>query len=260
MWCDLTSKIGNLKELVKHSTHPGGLQGHESWWGDDEDEDLDKLPRGIINPSDRRKIYWDAFVCLCVVYLTMTMPYSMGFNAEASCQSLASIDLSDKPWRACIRYGVDLAVDITFVMDMTLSCCTAYQIPTGALVADPWLILIHYLKHDFFVDFASTLLPYILRFCVNNNPFVKSIKFVRIIRLSKLFRLTRLMKLKNKRNDPTEEGSMFAQPGVVSAVRMLLTLFVIAHLLACVRSAVFDALKSTRKPAGLALACHAQRP
>mmetsp|Transcript_26177 Transcript_26177/g.78820 ORF Transcript_26177/g.78820 Transcript_26177/m.78820 type:complete len:120 (-) Transcript_26177:2915-3274(-) len=113
MWCDLTSKIGNLKELVKHSTHPGGLQGHESWWGDDEDEDLDKLPRGIINPSDRRKIYWDAFVCLCVVYLTMTMPYSMGFNAEASCQSLASIDLSDKPWRACIRYGVDLAVDIT---------------------------------------------------------------------------------------------------------------------------------------------------
>lgn len=158
----------------------------------------------------------------------------MGFNAEASCRTLASIGLSDKPWRACIRYCVDLAVDLTFVIDMTLSCCTAYEVPTGALVGDPSMILAHYLKHDFFVDFASTLLPYILRFCVNNNPFIKGIKFVRIIRLSKLFRLTRLMKLRNKRNDPTEEGSMFAQPGVVSAIRMLATLFVIAHLLACV--------------------------
>lgn len=213
---------------------------HEStdlWWREEEEEDFDELPHGIINPSDRRKICWDAFVCLCVVYLTMTMPYSMGFNAEASCRRLESIALSDKPWRACIRYSIDLAVDLTFVVDMTLSCFTAYQIPTGALVGDPWMIRTHYLKHHFLVDFASTLLPYILKFCVTNDPFVKSIKFVRIIRLSKLFKLTRLMKLKSKRNDPTEEPPVLAQPGVVSAVRMLLTLFVIAHMLACVRIA-----------------------
>jgi len=43
------------------------------------------------------------------------------------------------------------------------------------------------------------------------------------------------MKLKSKKTDPTEEPSILAQPGVVSAVRMFLTLFVIAHMLACVR-------------------------
>ena len=38
-------------------------------------------------------------------------------------------------------------------------------------------------------------------------------------------------------NGETEEPSILAQPGVVSAVRMFLTLFVIAHMLACVRVA-----------------------
>ena len=46
-----------------------------------------------------------------------------------------------------------------------------------------------------------------------------------------------MMKLKSKKIDPTEEPSILAQPGVVSAVRMFLTLFVIAHMLACVRVA-----------------------
>ena len=238
LWCDLTTRISDLTaSIVPAKLATNKVHVKESWW-EDEDEEFDELPRGIINPSDKRKLYWDGLVCTCVVYLTMTMPYSMGFNAEASCKKLKPIGLSEKPWRACIRYGIDLGVDLTFVVDMTLSCFTAYQVSTGALVGDRWMILTHYIKHDFFVDFASTLLPYILKFCVNNNPFIKSIKFVRIIRLSKLFKLTRLMKLKGKKSDPTEEPSIFAQPGLVSAVRMLMTLFVIAHMLACVMMAV----------------------
>jgi hypothetical protein len=163
----------------------------------------------------------------------MTMPFSMGFNAEASCQ-IASIHLSDKPWRACIRYSTDLAVDLVFVIDMFISCFTAYRVPTGALVGDPWMIRKHYLLYDFQVDFISTLLPYILRFCDVKDTFTKITKFVRLIRLSKLFKLTRLMKLRSKKNDPTDEPPIFSQPGVVSAIRMLLTLFVIAHMLSCV--------------------------
>lgn len=92
----------------------------------------------------------------------------------------------------------------------------------------------HYLLYDFQVDFISTLLPYILRFCDVKDTFTKITKFVRLIRLSKLFKLTRLMKLRSKKNDPTDEPPIFSQPGVVSAVRMLLTLFVIAHMLSCV--------------------------
>ena len=194
----------------------------ESWWGEDKDDEYSRLPSGIINPSDQRKIYWDAFVCACVVYLTMTMPYSMGFHAEASVT------------RALIRYGIDLAIDCTFAIDMVLSCFTAYELPTGVLVGDPRMIRIHYLKHSFVLDFASTF-SRVPEFCGENNPLIKNVRVVRVVRLSKPFKLTRLMKLKSKKTDPTEEPSILAQPGVVSAVRMFLTLFVIAHMLACVR-------------------------
>lgn len=186
------------------------------------------MPRGIINPSDRHKIYWDAFVCACVVYLTMTMPYSMGFDAEAT---MAEND------RALIRYCIDLAVDCTFAMDMVLSCFTAYELPTGVLVVDPLMIRGRYLKHSFALDFVSTF-SRVPELCGENNPLIKNVRVVRVVRLSKLFKLTRLMKLKSKKTDPTEEPSILAQPGVVSAIRMFLTLFVIAHMLACVRIAV----------------------
>ena len=147
----------------------------------------------------------------------------MGFDAEAN---------MDHRGRALVRYGIDLAVDCTFAIDMALSCFTAYQLPTGALVGDPWMIRTRYLKHSFVLDFASTF-SRVPELCGNDNPFIKNVKVVRVVRLSKLFKLTRLMKLKSKKTDPTEEPSLFAQPGVVSAVRMFLTLFVIAHMLAC---------------------------
>ncbi len=228
-WCDLVAQVGSLNEPKIRSTHSAAAC-----------EELENLPRGIINPSGRRKICWDAFVCCCVVYLTMTMPYSMGFNAEASCHILGGLHLSDKPWRACIRFGIDFVVDLSFLLDMFFSCFTAYQTPTGALVGDPWKIVAHYLIqwHGFPVDFISTLLPYILRFCNIKATLTKITKFVRVIRLSKLFKLTRLMRLRSKKNNPTEEPSLLFQPGFVSAVRMLLTLFVIAHMLCCVHYCV----------------------
>jgi hypothetical protein len=152
----------------------------------------------------------------------MTMPYSLGFNAEANIT------------RALIRYSIDLAIDCIFAIDMVLSCFTAYELPTGVLVGDPWMIRTRYLKHSFTLDFASTF-SRVPEFCGENNPLIKNVRVVRVVRLSKLFKLTRLMKLKSKKTDPTEEPSILAQPGVVSAVRMFLTLFVIAHMLACVR-------------------------
>ena len=159
---------------------------------------------------------------------------------RASCHILGGLHLSDKPWRACIRFGIDFVVDLSFLLDMFFSCFTAYQTPTGALVGDPWKIGAHYLIqwHGFPVDFISTLLPYILRFCNIKATLTKITKFVRVIRLSKLFKLTRLMRLRSKKNNPTEEPSLLFQPGFVSAVRMLLTLFVIAHMLCCVHYCV----------------------
>lgn len=229
MWRDLVSTHDNLQELATQARSTTTPE-KESWWGEEEEkEEFNNLPRGVISPTDWRKIYWDAFVCACVVYLTMTMPYSIGFDAEAT------MDHQD---RALIRYGFDLAVDCTFAIDMILSCFTAYQLPTGALVGDPWMIRTRYLKHSFVLDFASTF-SRIPELCGNDNPFIKNVKVVRVVRLSKLFKLTRLMKLKSKKTNPTEEPSVLSQPGVVSAVRMFLTLFVIAHMLACACIAVF---------------------
>ena len=230
LWRDLLTTHDTLDK--QHSSSAAGdlhaiaVSEKEMRWGEDKDDEFGHLPCGIINPSDQRKIYWDAFVCACVIYLTMTMPYSMGFDAEAT----MARD------RALIRYGVDLAVDCTFAVDMVLSCFTAYELPTGVLVVDPQMIRMRYLKHSFMLDFVSTF-SRVPELCGENNPFIKNVRVVRVVRLSKLFKLTRLMKLKSKKIDPTEEPSILAQPGVVSAVRMFLTLFVIAHMLACVRVA-----------------------
>jgi len=234
-WIDLVAGTGGFERLNPARTPLISVvsAGAESWWGEDEDEEFERLPRGIVNPSDRRKIQWDVFVCACVVYLTMTMPYSVGFDAEASRKNEGT------GARALVRYGLDLSVDFIFALDMVVSCFTAYQLPTGALVADPWKIRISYLQHSFSLDFAS-IYPYrIAELCNTHNPYIKMIRVVRVVRLSKLFKLSRLMKLKSQKNNPTEENLVFAQPGFFAATRMFLTLFVIAHMLACARVGVF---------------------
>ena len=234
VWTDLFADIGGVEGLTTITQNPPSTVAHASdlWWGDDEEKERKSLPCGIVNPSDHRKIHWDVFVCACVVYLSMTMPYSIGFDAEANRSTTQARE------RALIRYGLDLSVDLVFAIDMVVSCFTAYQLPTGALVGDPWMIRINYLKHSFFLDFAS-IYPYrIAELCNTHNPFIKMIRVIRVVRLSRLFMLSRLMKLKCQKNDPTEETIVFAQPGVFAVTRMFLTLFVIAHMLACVHRAL----------------------
>ena len=195
----------------------------------DDDFDLDAMevmPWGVVNPHSQRKISWDVFVSCCVVYLTFSMPFSMGFDAEADWQ------------RARYRNVLDMCVDCVFALDMLICFRTAYSGAEGPLVTDPRTICGTYLRGGFLIDFLSIASRVESLFGSSSaaGAVFKNARLLRVVRLAKLFKLSRLLKLKSNKVDPTEDeptSGLFAHPGVNAALSMIVYLFVIAHMMAC---------------------------
>lgn len=221
------------------------------------------LPIGIVDPTGEAKIVWDFFVSACVVYLTMTMPFSLGFHAEATWQ------------RARLRYVVDWAVDAVFFLDMCLCFCVAYTSNEGVLVTDRCRVFRKYFfSFGFAIDFLSIASRFSGYFLGKSSSFLKNARLLRMVRLTKLFKLTRILKLKRGSKSCEEEEaatnpifkiikhnadslpnsqrrrvdgaaaraqnstwttmkSLATHPTAASASWMFVVLFVIAHMVAC---------------------------
>lgn len=222
------------------------------------------VPWGVVDPTGDPKIAWDCFVGGCVIYLTMSMPYAMGYNAEAT-------------WnRARVRYVVDWLVDGVFFVDMCLCFCVAYTNKDGVLVTRRSKVFAHYLfSFGFVIDFLS-IASRITHFSQTSaSALLRSARLLRTMRLTKLFKLTRILKLKRRCAKPDDEldgwranaannesmqasfeshGALTTRqgprvstpeavwaaivgacrhPAVQSAARMFVVLFVVAHMVAC---------------------------
>ncbi|CBN79924.1 conserved unknown protein [Ectocarpus siliculosus] len=125
---------GNADEVVLSNTQEA-------------DEDMlnadDTLPAGspkfLIHPYDRRKVVWDIFVAILIVYGCLNIPLRIGFDLPTSLGQIIA----------------DSFIDIVFLSDIILSFRTVYLAPDGEPVTSPGDIALRYLKGAFLIDLSK---------------------------------------------------------------------------------------------------------
>ncbi|CAM9958680.1 unnamed protein product, partial [Ectocarpus fasciculatus] len=171
-------------------------------------------PRFLIHPYDRRKVVWDIFVAILIVYGCLNIPLRIGFDLPTSLGQIIA----------------DSFIDIVFLSDIILSFRTVYLAPDGEPVTNPGDIAIRYLKGAFLIDVCSTIPVDLLMLLLGGTSgILRSTKLLRTLRLLRLARLLKLSKIGGKEDDLKN----VLNPSLWALIKMLVSLIFIAHIMGC---------------------------
>uniref|UniRef100_A0A7S1TYD3 Cyclic nucleotide-binding domain-containing protein n=1 Tax=Phaeomonas parva TaxID=124430 RepID=A0A7S1TYD3_9STRA len=176
-----------------------------------------KRRKFIILPNDPRKVAWDCFVGIWIVWSVVIIPYRIAFGVDTK----------------GAQFVFDLVIDGVFWIDMVLVFHTAI-IKEEVHIYNRWTIAKEYFQGWFWIDLASTLpfdivIPILLVGGGDSNS-IRSIKLVRTLRLIRLFKLARLFKLKKISQGRDLET---VNPSLVKLFQLLARIVFVAHLIAC---------------------------
>ncbi|CAM9173045.1 unnamed protein product, partial [Discosporangium mesarthrocarpum] len=172
-------------------------------------------PRFLVHPHDKRKLVWDLWVALLIVYSCVSVPLRIGFELE---QDLGSIVL-------------DGIVDTMFFADLVVATRTAYISDDGEVIVDVRCIRERYLHGWFVIDFLSTIpFDYVMLLLAGTQSIFRSTKLLRVLRL---LRLIRLLKLSRTIGSKEDEMGEVLHPSLWAIIKMLVTLLFIAHIMGC---------------------------
>jgi CRP-like cAMP-binding protein len=186
--------------------------------GEEHPEDI--TSRYLILPKSSKKISWDLFIGLLILYSVLIIPVQIGFDVPPSEGGLQVFDQ---------------IVDIFFGIDILISMRTCYfDEVEDAYVTLPKKIYRHYLLTWFSIDFFSVM-PFDLLLAgsgLGNSEVLGSLKLLKVIRLVRLLKLFRLMKL--RKYLIRIEESLGINPATFELVKILLEVSFIGHLTSCV--------------------------
>ncbi|KAA0192740.1 Potassium voltage-gated channel protein eag [Fasciolopsis buskii] len=139
-----------------------------------------KTPPHVLLHYVTFKTSWDWMIFILTGYTSVAIPFYVAFGSE-------------NLYSESLLLALDRIVDTIFLLDIVLNFHTTFVGPTGAVISDPMLIRLNYLKGWFMVDLIASL-PYgllgFLRTSDNThmaNLFV-ALKFVRLLRLWRVLR------------------------------------------------------------------------
>lgn len=176
----------------------------------------------IIAPFTTRKLTWDLWVGLLIVYSALSIPFRIGFGVDTT-----------PTWRA-----LDLVTDFFFLLDIITNFHTAFVHPrTGVLVVSRSAIAAKYMRGWFPIDFASTF-PFDLVVDLAtggsaDNATLRSTRLLRILRLARLLKLMRLSRLSRLLGQLKSWNGHGASQTAFSLLRLTLYLTIVAHFIAC---------------------------
>ncbi|KDO33653.1 hypothetical protein SPRG_19268 [Saprolegnia parasitica CBS 223.65] len=193
--------------------------------------------RAIIQPTDPRKLRWDIFLGVLIMYNVMNIPFQFTFQG--------GFVGDDTRYASVILF--DYTVDVLFGIDMLLTFRTAYVDEDGQIEATPRRIATRYLRWWFWIDFVSTF-PFALIADTATSTGASSgngtlsavggstqsyynLKLIRLVRLTRLLKLMRLLKL--NRSVTSIENMLDLNPAVLSLVKLLIQVCFIAHWSSC---------------------------
>jgi hypothetical protein len=172
----------------------------------------------LVHPNDRRKVRWDLWLAFLIIYSIITVPFRIGFNAEAT----------------GIWLAIDIMVDIFFFLDMIVSFRTSFCNTAGDYTWDPKIIAKNYLRGWFTIDFVSTFPIDQVAGAVIGGGETSTLRAIKLIRVLRLVRLIKLVKLLNITElIEANEDIVPINTGVFSIFSMLAKVVFLAHLVAC---------------------------
>ena len=146
-----------------------------------------KKPRFMVTPQQR--IPWDIFLCSLLGYISLTVPYRVGFGVEASGPLLY----------------FEAAIDFCFLADVVVNFRTVI-VEKEREIWNRRTIAANYLKSWFFVDLISSL-PFDLLISASNEAATACsahasdedarlaiAKILRVAKIAKLLRINKLLK------------------------------------------------------------------
>lgn len=170
----------------------------------------------LFNPVGKRKLTWDVFIGLLVIYSVVIIPFRIGF------EQTPDISLSI----------FDSIIDFSFAIDIALTFNTAVDDPqTDLLIVGRSTIASKYLKFWFWIDLLSTI-PFdnFISIFVAGPTALSSIRLIRVIRLSRMLKLFRVAKVGRLGN---RFENFDINPAVFGLQKMILQIWFVAHLLCC---------------------------
>merc|ERR1712072_484886 len=130
---------------------------------------------GVIHPEDPKKLRWDGFAAILIIYSVITVTLRIVFVLESPGGAAQIID-----W----------IIDITFMTDMYLNTRTSFADDTGLYVVNRKRIVRAYLSGWALIDFVSTVPidTFVGMMSGKGDPALRSTKLLRVLRLAKLFK------------------------------------------------------------------------
>ena len=139
----------------------------------------------LIHPLSNFHATWDILVSLLILLTVVTMPLSLGWE-----------ELNE------YFYGMNLAVDFIFLLDVCKNFCTGFVDENEAIIMNAGIVRKNYLSGFFITDFCSSIpLDLILRSAGVDSVggtvtgAKQSLKMLKLLRMAKLFRLFRINRL-----------------------------------------------------------------
>ncbi|KAH8054831.1 voltage-gated potassium channel [Aureococcus anophagefferens] len=205
---------------------------------------------GMINPSGVFRIMWDVFIAFFIFYVLVTEPLSMGFWDDDMLKDGTALGRMNR------------VMDVVFIVDLVLNFRTGYFTSDGILVMSPGAAARHYLLTWFTLDFVSSMPPVLevllalIGAAAGGADKLSSAKVFKLIKVMKVFKALRIGKfLKLLSNEDTElmtavEEFMSSSFGALAAkvMSIIMSSFLIAHLLACFMAVSGDGWLRTYSP------------
>ncbi|CAH8472846.1 unnamed protein product [Schistosoma mattheei] len=167
-----------------------------------------KTPPHVVLHYLTFKTAWDWIIFLLTGYTCIIIPYSVAFGHDT---------LSEES----IYFAVEHIVDIIFFIDIVLNFHTTFVGSSGAVISDPVLIRLNYLKGWFIVDLISSLPFGILAVFSDHTTLVNLSSILKLARLLRLCRVLRKL-------------DQYLEYVASILLIMLFCFILLAHWLACV--------------------------
>mmetsp|Transcript_43700 Transcript_43700/g.100872 ORF Transcript_43700/g.100872 Transcript_43700/m.100872 type:complete len:842 (+) Transcript_43700:104-2629(+) len=174
--------------------------------------------RLISFPGSTKRMVWDLFGAVLIVYDLITIP----------------LNVFDIP-RSSFGIFMEWLTLIFWTLNMPASCMVGY-VHEGVTIMVPRQIVQNYMRTWFLVDLAVVVPDWtftVLAMASGGERAGSSVRLLRILRLTRMMRLLRLLKLRKLLthiNDLIDSEYMNI---VINIVKMILSLLAINHFIAC---------------------------
>lgn len=178
------------------------------------------LPYGIFLSESKTKEIWNLLMGVLLLYIAFATPFVISF-------------LDEQQYRKF--YGVDVLIDVFFIIDIIFTLNTAFYTEENMLVTSRKQIFLNYFRHGLAFDLVSSF-----PFSFIESPtgaYSNMIKFIRLRSAARLLRLSKIFKAFNNEESSVLKyiqhllGISYSSEKVIKVVFQI---FMCIHIAACV--------------------------